>query len=152
MCGAEMEASVFGINKIPTGEQSTVRKPLNTQRLAGPFSASCPTRVLLDQLADKWSVLTLLAVTDEPVRFNVLKREIQGITQKMLGQTLRRLERNGLVERRAFPTMPVTVQYGITPLGRTLAGIVEELRSWSMGNIGAVRDAQHRFDTMGPGT
>jgi DNA-binding HxlR family transcriptional regulator len=70
----------------------------------------------------------------------------------MLGQTLRRLERNGLVERRAFPTMPVTVQYGITPLGRTLAGIVEELRFWSMENIGAVRDAQHRFDTRGPGT
>lgn len=125
---------------------------MNTQRLAGPFSAFCPTRVLLDQLADKWSVLTLLAVTDEPVRFNVLKREIQGITQKMLGQTLRRLERNGLVERRAFPTMPVTVQYGITPLGRTLVGIVEELRSWSMENIGVVRDAQHRFDTRGPGT
>jgi len=125
---------------------------VNTPRLAGPFSASCPTRLLLDQLADKWSVLTLLAVADQPVRFNVLKREIEGVTQKMLGQTLRRLERNGLVERRAYPTVPVTVQYGITPLGRTLAKIVEELRSWSIENLSAVVEAQLRFDTMGPGT
>ncbi len=125
---------------------------MNTPRLAGPFSASCPTRLLLDQLADKWSVLTLLAVADQPVRFNVLKREIEGVTQKMLGQTLRRLERNGLVERRAYPTVPVTVQYGITPLGRTLAKIVEELRSWSIENLSAVVEAQLRFDTMGPGT
>lgn len=124
---------------------------MNPPRLAGPFSAACPTRMLLDQLADKWSVLALLAVTDGPVRFNVLKQEIEGITQKMLGQTLRRLERNGLVERKAYPTVPVTVQYGITPLGRTLAKIVEDLRSWSIDNVGPVAEAQIRFDTIGPG-
>ncbi len=117
-----------------------------------PFSATCPTRALLDQLADKWSVLALIAVSDGPVRFNVLKRRIEGITQKMLAQTLRRLERNGLVERKAFPTVPVTVEYGITPLGQELAMIVESLRSWSVRNIGAVAKARARFDVEGPGT
>ena len=92
-----------------------------TRKPGGPFVATCPTRELLEQLADKWSVLLLLALSDGPVRFNALKRKVEGITQKMLGQTLRRLERNGLVERRVFATVPVTVEYEVTPLGRSLS-------------------------------
>ncbi|RKH07881.1 winged helix-turn-helix transcriptional regulator [Corallococcus carmarthensis] len=113
----------------------------------GPFVATCPTRELLDQLADKWSVLLLLALSDGPVRFNALKRKVEGITQKMLGQTLRRLERNGLVERRVFATVPVTVEYEVTPLGRSLYGIVDAIRNWSIDHIGVVQKARERFDS-----
>ena len=117
-----------------------------TKNLLGPDSGSCPTRVLIDQLADKWAVLVTLALTPGPIRFNALRREVDGITQKMLGQTLRKLERNGLVHRRALATMPMTVEYSLTPMGRTLMPIIEDLRRWSMANIDAVHAAQGIFD------
>ncbi|MHA7630517.1 winged helix-turn-helix transcriptional regulator [Corallococcus sp. M7] len=117
-----------------------------TRKPGGPFVATCPTRELLDQLADKWAVLLLIALSDGPVRFNALKRKVEGITQKMLGQTLRRLERNGLVERRVFATVPVTVEYEVTPLGRSLHGIVDAIRNWSIDHIGVVQKARERFD------
>lgn len=113
----------------------------------GPFSATCPTRELLDQLADKWSVLLLIALARGPVRFNALKREVEGISQKVLGQALKRLERNGLVVRRAFATVPVTVEYEVTTLGRSLYPIVESLRGWSIDHIGAVKSARSRYDS-----
>ncbi len=116
------------------------------KNLLGPASASCPTRVLIDQLADKWAIPVLLALAEEAVRFNVLRREVEGITQKMLGQTPRKLERNGLVCRRAETTMPMTVEYSLTAVGRGLLPIVEELRAWSMANIAAVTKAQIVFD------
>jgi DNA-binding HxlR family transcriptional regulator len=125
---------------------------MNIRSPVGPFSQTCPTRELLDQLADKWSVLILIAVADQPVRFNALKRKIEGITQKMLGQTLRRLERNGLVARKVFATVPTTVEYSITPLGRSLFRIVEGLRLWSIDNLPAVKKARARFDREGPGS
>lgn len=114
--------------------------------LRGPFAATCPTRELLDQLADKWSVLLLVALAEQPVRFNALKRQVEGITQKMLGQTLKRLERNGLVSRTVIATAPVTVQYEATPLGRSLFAIVEGLRAWSIENIDGVRAARATYD------
>jgi DNA-binding HxlR family transcriptional regulator len=117
--------------------------------LEGPFVATCPTRVLLDQIADKWSVLVLIAVSGGPVRFNTLKCRIEGISQKVLTQTLRRLEGNGLVRRQAFATVPVTVEYEITALGRSLSVIVEQLRQWSINNIGEVEVA--RRATSGSG-
>ncbi len=128
------------------------RKPLRPldlvgpKNLLGPESSACPTRVLLDQLADKWALLVLLALATGSVRFNALKREVEGITQKMLGQTLRRLEWNGLVERRAFATMPMTVEYELTPLAGSLMPIVQDLRTWSMANIATVAAARARFE------
>jgi DNA-binding HxlR family transcriptional regulator len=110
--------------------------------LRGPFSATCPTRELLDQLADKWSLLALIAVADGPVRFNALKRTIEGISQKVLAQTLRGLEYNGLVTRTAYPTVPVTVEYAITPLGRSLVEIVQPLRRWAIDNVAEVQQAR----------
>jgi len=112
----------------------------------GPFSATCPTRELLDQLADKWAVLTLVAVEAEPIRFNALKRELEGVSQKVLVQTLRRLERNGLLTRTVTPTVPVTVTYAITPLGCSLAQVVEAFRRWSMDNIAEVLQARQHHD------
>lgn len=112
----------------------------------GPFSATCPTRELLDQLADKWAVLALVAVEAEPIRFNALKRELEGVSQKVLVQTLRRLQRNGLLTRTVTPTVPVTVTYAITPLGCSLAKVVDAFRRWSMDNIAEVLQAQQCHD------
>ena len=88
----------------------------------------------------------LLAVAPGPIRFNALKREVEGITQKMLGQTLRRLEWNGIVIRRAYVTMPMTVEYRLTELGHTLIPVIEGLRSWSMANMGVIMDARAQFE------
>lgn len=76
------------------------------------YAANCPTRQLLDRIADKWSALVLLLLSAEDMRFNALKRRIEGVSQKMLSQTLRSLERDGLVSRRAEATVPVSVKIG----------------------------------------
>jgi DNA-binding HxlR family transcriptional regulator len=112
----------------------------------GPFAAECPTRELLDQLADKWAVLALVAIADEPMRFNALRRLLEGVSQKVLTQTLRRLERNGLVARTVIASVPVAVSYSITPLGRSLEKTVENLRRWSMDHIHHVQRSRARYD------
>jgi len=103
------------------------------------YIQTCPTRLVLDRLADKWAVLVLGKLDEQPVRFNQLKREIDGISQKVLSQTLKKLERDGLVSRSVFATVPVTVEYAITPLGRTLTSTVAALTRWAEENIEAVR-------------
>src|SRR5450756_2273477 len=110
------------------------------------YATRCPTRLVLDRIADKWAVLVLGLLADRPVRFNQLRRRIEGISQKMLSQTLKSLERDGLVDRRAIATVPVTVEYSITPLGRTLSATLEALRDWAEGHIDEVRAAQKRYD------
>lgn len=110
------------------------------------YAADCPTRQALDRIADKWTVLVLGLLCDGPLRFNHLRRRVEGISQKMLSQTLKSLERDGLVIRRAFPTVPVTVEYAITPLGATLAATVTPLRLWAEENIGAVLQARRAYD------
>ena len=109
-----------------------------------PYVASCPTRQLLDRISGKWVVLTLGLLEDGPLRFSELKRSIEGISQKMLTQTLRGLEQDGLITREAFATVPVTVEYDLTPLGRSLNGALEPLRSWATKNMGRVAKARDR--------
>lgn len=111
-----------------------------------PYSDRCPTRLILDRVGDKWAVLILGLLAEQPTRFNQLRRTIMGISQKMLSQTLKSLERDGLVKRRAIATVPVTVEYSITPLGRTLAQAVDPLRLWAEGNVKEVLAAQRRYD------
>jgi DNA-binding HxlR family transcriptional regulator len=110
------------------------------------FSAECPSRVLFDQIADKWSILVLAVLDGGPLRFNTIKRQIEGVTQKALTQCLRRLERNGIIERRVLPLSPVAVEYEITPLGRTLQPPFKALYVWTMSNLGEVEEARQRFD------
>ena len=110
------------------------------------FSSQCPTRRVLDRIGDKWAVLILILLEKETLRFNELRRRIDSISQKMLSQTLKSLERDGLISRRAFPTVPVTVEYALTPLGRTLAGTVQALTLWAEAHIGEVEEAQRRYD------
>lgn len=116
------------------------------ERRPDAYAARCPTRLVLDRIADKWAVLVLGLLADGPVRFNSLRRSIEGVSQKMLSQTLKNLERDGLVSRTAYPTVPVTVEYAVTPLGRTLAETLDQLRVWAETHIRAVEDAQRRYD------
>ena len=110
------------------------------------YAAACPSRIVLDRVADKWTVLLLGVLAKRPTRFNQLRREIEGLSQKVLSQTLKNLERNGLVTRKAFATVPVTVEYSITPLGKTLAGQMEALLHWAEENFDQVLEAQRRYD------
>jgi DNA-binding HxlR family transcriptional regulator len=115
-------------------------------KLPNPYEADCPTRVILDRIGDKWAVLVLGLLSEEPRRFNQLRRQIEGLSQKVLSQTLKSLERDGLVKRRAFATVPVTVEYSITPLGRTLGATLESLVAWAETHIADVVAAQKRYD------
>lgn len=117
-----------------------------TTKSWNPYAAACPTRIVLDRIADKWAVLVLGLLVGKPVRFNQLRRDIEGISQKMLSQTLKNLERDGLVQREAFPTVPVTVEYSLTPLGETLTIAFDTLRSWAETHIEQVLEAQQHYD------
>lgn len=110
------------------------------------FNINCPTRQVFDRVGERWTGLVLLALEPGTQRFSELRRRIQGITQKMLTQTLRALERDGVVERRVFPTVPVTVEYTLTPLGRSLATAIAGLRAWSYQNIGEIIAARAEYD------
>ena len=112
------------------------------------YAADCPTRQILDRVGDKWAVLILLLLRDDTKRFNQLRRAIEGISQKMLSQVLKSLERDGLIRRRVIATVPVTVEYSMTPLGITLAGAVDPLRDWAEKNLKDVLAAQRRYDAL----
>jgi DNA-binding HxlR family transcriptional regulator len=121
--------------------------PLRSTRKQKVLSvANCPNRLLLEQIADKWSVLLLAALRDTPMRFNEIKRTLEGITQKSLTQSLRRLERNGIVERRVIDTSPIAVEYEITPLGQSLKEPFQALYSWTVDYLPAVEEARKVFD------
>ena len=111
------------------------------------FAQNCPTRQVLDRLADKWALLILVRLAHSTTRFNQLRREIEGVSQKVLSQTLKKLERDGLISRQAFPTVPVTVEYSLTGLGRTLRQTVDSFTYWAEAHMDAVRAAQAAYDS-----
>ena len=121
-------------------------KPRSGGEPPDPYDSKCPTRIVLDRIADKWTVLVLGLLYSGPVRFNQLRRAIDGMTQKMLSQTLKGLERDGLIARAVKPTSPVTVEYSITPLGATLAEALGGLKRWASDHIEEVAKAQSRYD------
>lgn len=116
--------------------------------MVGPqrFSSECPSRQLFDQIADKWSMMVLAILEPGPLRFNAIRRQIEGVTQKALTQCLRRLERNGLVERRVIPLSPVAVEYELTELGHSLGKPFSILYDWTVMNLAAVNLARSCFD------
>ncbi|MFN2449203.1 MAG: winged helix-turn-helix transcriptional regulator [Candidatus Baltobacteraceae bacterium] len=123
----------------------TVALPIPTD--AEMYLGACPMRTVLGRVADKWTVLIVgLLAQARVMRFNELKRAIVGISQKMLTQTLRDLERDGLVQRTIFPQVPPRVEYALTPLGRTLCGPIGELARWANDHIAEVYAAQKAFD------
>src|SRR5215813_547352 len=115
-------------------------------RIHDVYDKNCPTRHALDRIADKYTVLVIIFLQDRPRRFNELQRIITGISQKVLTQTLRSLERDGLVTRTIYAEVPPRVEYALTPLGRTLIQPLAALRHWAESNIETVEAAQEEYD------
>jgi len=115
-------------------------------RIHDVYDKNCPTRHALDRIADKYTVLVIIFLQDSPRRFGELQRMITGISQKVLTQTLRSLERDGLVTRTVYAEVPPRVEYALTPLGETLIEPLAALREWAEGNIEALTRAQSRYD------
>ena len=112
-----------------------------TRRRANPFHPQCPSRGILGLIGSKWSMLLLCSLRRAPMRTGALKRELGGISQKMLTQTLRDLERHGIVQRIDFAEVPPRVEYRLTRLGHSLSDRIIELEEW-------VADNYHRMATM----
>lgn len=108
--------------------------------------AACRAREILDRVGDKWSLYVISRLGDGPVRFNALKREIDGISQRMLTVTLRNLERDGIVERTVHSAMPPRVDYELTKLGRTLLETVSALVGWAEMNLHEIDAAREAYD------
>jgi DNA-binding HxlR family transcriptional regulator len=110
------------------------------------FLAVCPSRQLLDAIADKWVTLVLTALEAGPARYSELSRQIAGVSQKMLTQTLRTLERDGMVERTVTASVPVRVDYALTPLGASLVTVIAHLKGWAEQHMPDVLNSRRRYD------
>lgn len=114
---------------------------------ADVYSAGCPTRDVLDHLASKWTILIIDALGAGTYRFAELRRTIDGISEKMLAQTLRRLERDGLLTRTVYPEVPPRTEYALTPLGRSISAPIASLRIWAERNINDVLAARGAYES-----
>ena len=114
------------------------------------FLATCPARQLLDRISDKWVTLILTALADGPQRYSDLSRRIAGVSQKMLTQTLRSLERDGLLTRSVTPSVPVRVDYDLTALGRTLMPLISTIKTWAETHMPEVATARTTYDASTP--
>jgi len=110
------------------------------------FLAACPSRQVLDRISDKWVTLILVALAGGPLRYSDLCRVIAGVSQKMLTQTLRTLERDGLVSRTMTPAVPVRVDYALTPLGDSLMPAVTAIKTWAEGHIDEIKASRADYD------
>ncbi|WP_028937414.1 winged helix-turn-helix transcriptional regulator [Pseudonocardia spinosispora] len=112
------------------------------------FLRDCPTQKLLDRISDKWVSLVLVALAGGSQRYSELLRTMPGVSQKMLTQTLRSLERDGLVSRRVTASVPVRVDYELTELGTTLLPVMRAIKDWAECYIEDVDAARERYDSQ----
>jgi DNA-binding HxlR family transcriptional regulator len=115
-------------------------------RDTNPDDPECEVRTILDRIADKWSLLVICVLADGTKRFSELRREIDGISQRMLTLTLRQLEREGLVTRTVFPVVPPRVDYELTELGSTLLDTIQALVAWAGKHGNEIREARDAYD------
>jgi DNA-binding HxlR family transcriptional regulator len=115
---------------------------------ADVYAPSCPSRVVLDRIGDRWTALIVGMLEDGPRRFGEI-RDAMGITGKVLTQTLRTLERDGLITRTAYPEIPPRVEYALTPLGRTLSEPLAAIRDWAETHVHDIVRARLLFDAEG---
>jgi DNA-binding HxlR family transcriptional regulator len=134
-------------NAVPT--QTAAQQRADARRAFESFLAECPSRDLLETIGSKWVTLTLAALGPGTQRYNALQRRIAGISPKMLTQTLRTLERDGLVSRTVTASVPVQVDYRLTPLGEQLLTIVLTVKAWAEANIEAIQHARSVYDARG---
>jgi DNA-binding HxlR family transcriptional regulator len=117
-----------------------------------PYQRDCPSRRLLDRIGDRWTVLIVGALDTRPMRFTEIANAVDGISQKMLTQTLRSLERDGFVTRTAYPVVPPHVEYELTELGRSLQDPLRALERWAIENMDTVVSRQGDYDASGART
>ena len=110
------------------------------------LEADCFNRHILDIVVNRWTSLIFYALSQQPRRYNQLRRMIEGISQTMLTNTLRKLERSGLVNRCIFPVIPPKVEYSLTPLGQTLVPIFEQIYQWTGEHMAEIELAQQDYD------
>ncbi|GGL92692.1 cinnamoyl ester hydrolase [Streptomyces fumigatiscleroticus] len=106
------------------------------------YAAQCPCREVLDLLANKWSALAIGAMEEGPQRFGALQRRLEGVSSKVLTNTLRRLEERGFVDRTVYPTVPLHVEYALTDLGRSVAQPLAQLRHWVEDHLDEIAEAR----------
>lgn len=135
---------------VPTSERpdrdESAARPDGEDLAFNVFARSCPSRGTLEHVTGRWGSLTLGALHDGTFRFNELRRRVDGVSEKMLSQTLHALERDGLVHRDAQPTNPPRVDYSLTPLGRQVAERLLTLITFVEGNMDEVLDSRGRYD------
>ena len=112
------------------------------------LAAACPTRQVVNRIGDRWSLLVLYALEGRTLRFQQLRRAVEGISQKMLTQTLRTLERDGLLTRTVYASVPPKVEYALTPLGAGLSGPVATIREWAYTNMDDIEAARRHYDNQ----
>lgn len=110
------------------------------------FDPDCPTRVVLDRIGDKWTALVIGALFEGPMRFTQLRQRVGGVAPKVLTQTLRAMERDGLLTRTVFAQVPPRVDYTLTDLGRSLAAPLAVLTDWAETHVGAIVASRERFE------
>lgn len=106
------------------------------------FVQACPSRDILVRLAEKWTFLVVIALENGPMRFGALRRQIEGVSQKMLTQTLRNLEKDGLITRQVYDEMPLRVEYELTALGAELVPLNQAIKQWTEHNMFAILKAR----------
>ncbi len=115
---------------------------METMKHADAFNPDCQVRLVLDRIGDKWSVLVVLALRDGPCRFTGLRTTIGGVTPKVLTQTLRAMERDGLLTRRVFAEVPPRVEYQLTALGMSLQGPINAITDWAEEHLAEIISAR----------
>jgi DNA-binding HxlR family transcriptional regulator len=138
--------------KVHDGGMRAPFPPYDPASRPNPYSRRCPSNAVLDMVADKWTALIVSRLHDGRKRHGELLGSIDGLSQRMLTQTLRALERNGLLTRTVFPVVPPHVEYELTPLGQSLyQGALNPLTRWAMNNMGEVVQARREFEAREDG-
>ncbi|AOY95769.1 transcriptional regulator [Cupriavidus sp. USMAA2-4] len=114
------------------------------------FLKVCPSRAVLSRIGQKWTVLAMVALQDAPMRFGDIRRRLEGVSQKVLTQTLRAMERDGLIERNVYDELPLRVEYMLSPLAHTLLPLVVALKAWAEDALETIEANNRAFDLAGP--
>ncbi len=124
--------------------QANTRMSKIAQRRGEVFSTACPSREILNHVTSRWGVLVLVALMEGTHRFSDLRRKIGGVSEKMLAQTLQQLEKDGFIDRIAYPVVPPHVEYSLTPLGTEIGAQVDALIDWIESNLPKIMKAQQK--------
>ncbi|MCZ4122254.1 winged helix-turn-helix transcriptional regulator [Streptomyces sp. H39-S7] len=136
----------MSVSVEPRALEQLIATAQKQQPIPDVFSAECPSRLVLEHVTSRWGVLVLAALIDGTHRFSELRRQVGGVSEKMLAQTLQALERDGFVHRQAYPVIPPRVEYSLTPLGEGAARRVWELARWIGGSLPDVFEARETYD------